>query len=185
LAQAPTLEPVDLDGVPVLLTDRGCGYRRVFERALSSAGSRPAIAGEFTSGETVKRCVEAGTAIGVLALISVATELDTGRLIALPWKGPTLALSSYLVTHQQRWVSPAHAALREATRRSFSRNQTTGGLPVYLPRRQQPGGAACDLPGTGDAGSHAEAAIASRRSAPSTSAGGLMLRGMGHPLSYS
>jgi len=120
LAQASTLEPVDLNGVPVLLTDRGCGYRRVFERALSSAGSRPAIAGEFTSGETVKRCVETGTAIGVLALISVAAELDAGRLIALPWNGPTLALSSYLVTHQQRWVSPAHAALREATRRSFS-----------------------------------------------------------------
>src|SRR5262249_30414265 len=183
--QAAHVDPVGADALPASLPDRGWGYRRVFDRALSSAGSRPAIAGEFTSGETVKRCVEAGTAIGVLALISVATELDTGRLIALPWKGPTLALSSYLVTHQQRWVSPAHAALREATRRSFSRNQTTGGPPVYLPRRQERGGAACDLPGTGDAGSHAEAAIASRRSAPSTNAGGLMSWGMGHPLSCS
>ena len=121
LAQAPTVTPADLDAVPVLLTEKGCAYRRVFERALNSVGARPAIAGEFTSGYAVKRCVEAGTAIGVLALISVTTELDTGRLIALPWNGPALALSSYLVANQQRWVSPAHAALREATHRSFYR----------------------------------------------------------------
>jgi|SRR5215472_4208174 len=123
LAQASSVEPADLDGVPALLTDKGCGYRRLFERALHSAGARPAIAGEFTSGETVKRCVEAGTAIGVLARICVTTELDTGRLTALPWHGPPLELGSYLVTHQQRSISPAHAALRAVTRRSFARSE--------------------------------------------------------------
>jgi DNA-binding transcriptional LysR family regulator len=119
LAQAPAIGPAALDGVPVLLTDKGCVYRRVFERALRSVGAYPAIAGEFTSGETVKRCVETGTMIGVLALISVAAELDTGHLIALPWNGPPLTLSSYLVAHQQRSISPAHAALRAATREFY------------------------------------------------------------------
>ena len=37
LAHAPAIGPADLDGVPVLLTEKGCGYRRVFERALHSA----------------------------------------------------------------------------------------------------------------------------------------------------
>jgi len=94
------------------------------------AGARPAIVGEFTSGETIKRCVETGTAIGVLALISVTTELDTGRLIALPWNGPTLTLSSYLIAHQQRCISPAHAALRETTYRSYSRDCPYRGVPA-------------------------------------------------------
>jgi DNA-binding transcriptional LysR family regulator len=120
IGNAAGVGPVDLDGVPVLLTDKGCGYRRVFERALEGAGAHVAIAGEFTSGETVKRCVEAGTAIGVLAEISVTDELASGRLIALPWDGPPLTLRSYLVAHKQRWISPAHAALREATRDSFT-----------------------------------------------------------------
>jgi DNA-binding transcriptional LysR family regulator len=124
LAQAAAVGPADLDGVPVLLTDKGCVYRRVFERALHSAGARPAIAGEFISGDTVKYCVEAGTLIGVLAHISVTAELDTGRLIALPWNGPPLTLSSYLVTHQQRAISPAHAALRAATRQFFVKSDT-------------------------------------------------------------
>jgi DNA-binding transcriptional LysR family regulator len=119
LAHAPVIGPADLDGVPVLLTEKGCGYRRVFERALHGVGARPAIAGEFISGETVKCCVEAGTMIGVLAQISVASELDAGRLIALPWNGPPLSLSSYLVAHQQRSISPAHAALRAATRQFY------------------------------------------------------------------
>jgi DNA-binding transcriptional LysR family regulator len=119
MAKAPAIGPADLDGVPVLLTDKGCGYRRVFERALHGAGARPAIAGEFTSGETVKRCVEASTMIGVLARVSVTAELDTGRLVALPWTGPPLTLSSYLVAHQQRSISPAHAALRATTRKHW------------------------------------------------------------------
>jgi DNA-binding transcriptional LysR family regulator len=119
MARAPAIGPADLDGVPVLLTDKGCAYRRVFERALHGAGARPAVAGEFTSGETVKRCVEASTMIGVLARVSVTAELDAGRLIALPWTGPPLTLSSYLVAHQQRSISPAHAALRAATRKHW------------------------------------------------------------------
>ena len=65
--------------------------------------------------------------IGVLAHISVASELGTGRLIALPWNGPPLTLSSYLVAHQQRSISPAHAALREATRQFYVKSGTARG----------------------------------------------------------
>jgi DNA-binding transcriptional LysR family regulator len=120
LARVARVAPADLDGVPVLLTEPGCGYRRVFERALASAGARAIVAGEFTSGETVKRCVEAGGAVGVLAAVSVGAELASGRLSALRWDGPVLALTSYLVADRRRWVSPAHAALREATHQSFA-----------------------------------------------------------------
>lgn len=133
LAQEQAIGPADLDGVPVLLTDKGCPYRRVFERALHSAGARPAIAGEFTSGETVKCCVEASTMIGVLAHTSVAAELDTGRLIALPWTGPPLTLSSYLVVHQQRSISPAHAALRATTRQFYAKPGKVTDSPVIGP----------------------------------------------------
>jgi DNA-binding transcriptional LysR family regulator len=124
LADAPRVGATDLDGIPVLLTGKGCGYRRVFERALHQAGVQPTIAGEFTSGEAVKRCVQAGTAIGVLASASVQDELTDGRLAMLAWTGPQLRLSSYLVSHHNRWVSPAAAALRNAASRVF------GGQPA-------------------------------------------------------
>jgi DNA-binding transcriptional LysR family regulator len=125
LAGAARVGATDLDGIPVLLTDKGCGYRRVFERALHQAGIQPTIAGEFTSGETVKRVVQAGTAIGVLAAVSVQDELTDGRLATLAWTGPELRLSSYLVSHNSRWVSPAAAALRDATSQAFARDPLT------------------------------------------------------------
>jgi LysR substrate binding domain len=103
---------------------------------MSIFGARPAIAGEFTSGYAVKRCVEAGTAIGVLALISVTTELDTGRLIALPWNGPALALSSYLVANQQRWVSPA-AVRRHRVRRRVVGPACLEDAAVLVPARHR------------------------------------------------
>jgi uncharacterized protein (TIGR03083 family) len=67
--------------------------------------------GEFTSGETVKRCVGVGFAIGVLALISVTTELDTGRLIALPWNGPTLKIGSMAISDYPLSAIPWPTAL--------------------------------------------------------------------------
>jgi DNA-binding transcriptional LysR family regulator len=90
--------------------------------------------GEFISGETVKRCVEAGTMIGVLAHISVASELDTGRLIALPWNGPPLTLSSYLVAYQPRSISPAHAAFRAATREFYVKSEGQPSPPSRVSR---------------------------------------------------
>jgi DNA-binding transcriptional LysR family regulator len=120
LARLALITPVHLNEVPVLLTDTGCPYRRVFERALSQAGARVTIAGEFTSAETVKSCVKAGTTIGVLAEVSVSSELQAGDLVALAWNGPALLLNSYLVWHKRRWISPAHAALRAVTHLTWS-----------------------------------------------------------------
>jgi DNA-binding transcriptional LysR family regulator len=119
LTRQEVVGPEDLDGAPVLLTDPGCPYRRAFERALGTVGARAAIAGEFTSGEAVKRVVQAGTAIGVLASVSVAAELESKLLTALPWSGPPLTLNSYMVSSRQRWVSPAQAALQQAARQCF------------------------------------------------------------------
>jgi DNA-binding transcriptional LysR family regulator len=116
LASAGSVEPEDLDRVPLLLTEKGCPYRTVLERALARVGVRPVVAGEFTSSETVKRCAEAGGALGLLALTTVAGELTAGSLVALPWAGPPLRVGSYLVWNTARWTSPAVDAVLRATR---------------------------------------------------------------------
>jgi DNA-binding transcriptional LysR family regulator len=63
--------------------------------------------------------VESGVTVGVLAEVSVAAELAAGRLVALPWVGPALRLTTYLVLAKRRWVSPAKAALHDATSHIF------------------------------------------------------------------
>jgi DNA-binding transcriptional LysR family regulator len=119
LAAAASVEPKDLDRVPLLLTEQGCPYRTVLERALAEAGASPEVAGEFTSSDTVKRCAEAGGALGVLAMVSVAAELTAGSLVALPWAGPPLRVGSYLVWNTARWPSPAIEAVLRVTRAVF------------------------------------------------------------------
>lgn len=60
-------------------------------------------------------------------------ELDTGRVIALPWNEPPLTLSSYLVAHQQRSISPARAALRAATRQFYVMSGIAADSQVFHP----------------------------------------------------
>jgi DNA-binding transcriptional LysR family regulator len=112
--------PEDLEGAPVLLTERGCGYRRVFERILSESGVSPETTGEFTSAEAVKRCVEAGMGVAVLAKISVAAELEAGTLSTVRWRGPELRVATYMAWHRERWISPVLRAFMEVARRTLT-----------------------------------------------------------------
>lgn len=119
LSKARSVTPRDLDGMPVLFTERGCAYRRVFERALSASGVRAEAAAEFTSSEAVKRCAEAGMGVAVLAKVSVAAELEAGTLTALQWEGPRLRVGTYMARHRERWISPALRAVMDTSRRVF------------------------------------------------------------------
>jgi DNA-binding transcriptional LysR family regulator len=119
LAGRDTVGPEDLDGVPMLLAVKGCRYRTVLERVLAERSARVDVVGEFTSGEAVKRCAEAATAVGLLAQASVATELASGSLVALAWSGPELSVHSYLVWNTARWLAPAARAVVDAAGASF------------------------------------------------------------------
>jgi DNA-binding transcriptional LysR family regulator len=120
LAGRREVTPQHLDGVPMMVTEPGCRYRSVLEDALASAGAGPEIVGEFTSSETIKRCVEAGAGLGVLAAVSVADELAAGSLVALPWRGPELRIRSYLVWHTARSTSPTIDAVVRAARATLT-----------------------------------------------------------------
>ena len=133
LSRAPSVGPLDLDGVPVLFTEKGCAYRRVFERALAASGVRPEVAAEFTSSEAVKRCAEAGMGVAVLAGVSVESELEAGTLTALRWEGPELGVKTYLVWHRERWLSPALLAVMDTARRVLA--QSSQRSPVATANR--------------------------------------------------
>ncbi|WP_037345121.1 LysR family transcriptional regulator [Sciscionella sediminilitoris] len=101
----------DLDGVPMLLTDKGCRFRAALERALAGQPCRPDVVGEFASNETIKRVAAAGGTVGVVAAASVESELASGSLRELAWAGSPLAVRSYLVRNAARWPRPAVEAV--------------------------------------------------------------------------
>lgn len=72
----------------ILLTERRCSYRALFERTLARAGARITRSLELTSVEAIKQCALARMGIAVLPEIVVAEEMRAGNLVALPWPPP-------------------------------------------------------------------------------------------------
>lgn len=120
LAGSALVGPADLAGEPILLTEPGCNYRLMFERALDEAGAEPAAALEFDGVETVKQCVAAGMGVAMLPAVTVEAELERGELAALRWAGRDLTIPVQMIRHKDKWVSPALAAFLDTSREALS-----------------------------------------------------------------
>ncbi len=115
LVGAAVVEPADLEGEPVLLTEEGCSYRNLFLRSLDAEGVRPPVL-EFGSVEAIKQCVMAGMGVAVLPEVTVGRELSEGRLASLSWWRDGVGLYTHLVWHRERWQPPTASAFLKAAR---------------------------------------------------------------------
>jgi DNA-binding transcriptional LysR family regulator len=116
LASAQRVSAQDLMDEEVLLKALGCSYRNQFERQLIAAGAHPGGFLEFQGVETIKRCVQIGLGIAPLPRMAVEAELASGQLVALPWDGPELQISTYVVWNPERHMGFAEAAFLEHVR---------------------------------------------------------------------
>src|SRR6185295_4010939 len=86
---------------------RTCTYRQLFERMLNTAGVCPGTHTEVNSVEAIKQCAIAGLGIALLPEITVSREIARGELVTLPWYKPELSISTLMVWHKEKWLSPA------------------------------------------------------------------------------
>ena len=113
LTKQRTVKPVDLADQMLLLTESGCGYREKLDRVLALQNVRAGNIIEFSSVEAIKQCVVAGMGLGLLPAIVVSRELQQHQFKALAWAGPSLDITSHLIWHKDKWISPAMAAFQE------------------------------------------------------------------------
>jgi DNA-binding transcriptional LysR family regulator len=73
-----------LDGLAMVGFDRGLPIRREIGRALAGAGVDVDVVVELDNIETIKRAIEAGTGVGLLPEPTVAREVASGTLLAIP-----------------------------------------------------------------------------------------------------
>ena len=120
LVQRRAVKAVDLEGQTLLLTAAGCGssYRRKLDSVLSLEKIRPGHIMQFSSEEAIKQCVAAGMGLGLLPAIVAARELRQRRFKTLSWTGPSLDITTYLVWHQNKWISPEMEAFRDLAKLS-------------------------------------------------------------------
>jgi len=115
-ASARGISAQDLIGEDVLLKALGCSYRNQFERQLINAGAHPGRFLEFQGVETIKRCVEAGLGVAPLPRMAVEAELLAGKLVAIPWEGPEIRISTHLVWNPERHMGLAEKAFLQQAR---------------------------------------------------------------------
>lgn len=94
----------DFSKVPLILTGRGCCYRKMFEKDLADASITPHIVLETGSLEVIKQTVLSGLGICVLPQFSVQKELDNNELVKIRYAAD-YKLSSQLIYHKDKWIS--------------------------------------------------------------------------------
>jgi DNA-binding transcriptional LysR family regulator len=110
LASFTSLQSSQLQGELFLLTERGCGYRNMLERALNKEGIDMISQLEFSSVEAIKQCAMVGMGIAFLPEITVTTELAQGRLTVLSWSDHVFHAMTQMIWHREKWLSPAMQA---------------------------------------------------------------------------
>ena len=115
LASFPSLQSSQLQDELFLLTERGYGYRNLFEHALHKAGIDTVNQLEFSSVEAIKQCAMVGMGIAFLPRITVTTELAQERLVALTWSQHDFHAATQMIWHKEKWISPAMQAFIAVT----------------------------------------------------------------------
>lgn len=113
-------------GEPVLLTEAGCAYRIMFERALAAAGVYPTASLEFASVEAIKQFVKVGMGITILPSITVRREVAEGTLAPLHCPDPPFKVMSQMIWHKNKWLSPALRAFLYLSRQMLAAQSVTG-----------------------------------------------------------
>lgn len=110
----------DLAGAPFLVTETGCVYRCMFERAFAPlAGAGPRIAGEYGSIAAIRALVEAGEGCALLPRFVVADAVADGRLAMLPWPGEQPRVAVTMLWRRRRAQAPALREFLELARAHF------------------------------------------------------------------
>lgn len=130
LALRRTIKAADLAGQTLLLTEGGCGYRLKLDRQMALQNIRPGNVTEFSSVEAIKQCVLAGMGLGLLPAIVVARELRQHQIKALHWAGPSMDISTHILWHKDKWISPAMAAFIELVKEKLEDSEPGGAEPA-------------------------------------------------------
>jgi DNA-binding transcriptional LysR family regulator len=129
LASAKRLNADMLTDEQVLLTERSCGYRVLFERAVSKAGAALNKTLVLPGIEAIKRCASAGMGVAVLPRIAVEKELAQHQLVPLSWPKETIRVYSQMIRHSEKWQSSALVAFWQLAKHMLTSDHLSFKVP--------------------------------------------------------
>ncbi|WP_281975306.1 LysR family transcriptional regulator [Halobacillus litoralis] len=114
------VNPNDLEGETLLLTETGCSYRTILENTLNNAEIFPANKFEFLSVEAIKQCVIADLGIAILPEMVVEKDIKEDRMKALNWTASTSSLYTQIAWHKDKFMTPPLEAFVSLTKRTLT-----------------------------------------------------------------
>lgn len=105
LATINELYPKMLADQTLVLVESDSSYRVILEKILQKENVHLKTVLEIGQIEAIKQIIMQNLGITLLPLVSVVKELDANKLVLLPWKGPDIKLSAFLVHHKDRWIN--------------------------------------------------------------------------------
>lgn len=103
----------DIKDESLIVTEKGCSYRSVFESMFHKEGLHPHLALEIGSIETIKSFVMNNLGITLLPIMTVEDELSKGNLVKLDLIGCEFNMMTQILYHRNKWLTPAMDAFIE------------------------------------------------------------------------
>lgn len=97
----------DILSEPLILTEKGCSYRGVFEGMFKTENLQPHLSLEIGSIETIKTFVKNNLGITLLPVMTAQNELDKGELVKLDLVGCEFNIMTQVLYHKNKWLTPA------------------------------------------------------------------------------
>ncbi|WP_130858912.1 LysR family transcriptional regulator [Gracilibacillus phocaeensis] len=116
LAKKSVLHQEDFHEEVLLVNEKGCPYRTMFDRSFEKKGIDSITYLEFQNAEAIKQCAISGIGIAFLPEITVEAEVERGDLVALPWQLSDLQVYTHMAWHKEKWLSPIISSFIEVVR---------------------------------------------------------------------
>lgn len=95
----------EFEGETIILTESGCPYRTLLEETMRSRGIHMQSVISFSSLEAIKQCVADNLGIALVPEIAVKQEIESGKLIKIPFDHEEFYLYSQLIFKKKKWLT--------------------------------------------------------------------------------
>src|SRR5947208_3785505 len=113
LAKRKNVSFRDMEGENFVAVDRNLIIRKAVDKALRQRGENVNIAMEFDNIETIKHAITIQSGVSILPQPSVAREVETGTLSAIPTDMPELVRPIGIIHRRQKLLTPTAQSLLE------------------------------------------------------------------------
>jgi len=107
LARKSTVTEEDLEGVPLLISDHDCSFRKMFLEDLADKRIPATIALETSSKEILKQFAMKGLGVAFMPDMAAKNEVKQKTLKRLKWKGEDLPIYSQIFVHKDKHINKA------------------------------------------------------------------------------